>query len=89
MNLEKNDDASERPLDLIVGRRFVCVSLGDMYADECAVCGVHSYWGLATAHGPQGCVEAVKAGRVYCDAHLPKPYGRYEPPNKIYTPLVG
>ncbi len=52
--------------------RLGVVSLGDLYADACAVCGCHGYYGLASVYGPEGCVEAVKNGRVYCEHHLPR-----------------
>jgi|GEM_PF-6448665 len=49
---------------------FLTVNLGDLYTSECAVCGCNGYYGLATKCGPEGCVEAVRAGRVYCDDHI-------------------
>ena len=52
--------------------RLGVISLGDLYADACAVCGCHGYYGLASVYGPEGCVEAVRNGRVYCELHLPR-----------------
>jgi hypothetical protein len=58
----------------------VIVSLGDLYADSCATCGERAEWGLAGQKGPEGCVEAVKSGRVYCREHLP--------PNTVISDLT-
>ena len=53
----------------------VVVSLGDLYADACCVCGQRGEWGMASQHGPDGCVEAIESGKVYCEAHLPQNMG--------------
>ena len=46
------------------------VALGDLYAGSCAVCGRRGDLGLAKQSGPDGCVEAVRANRVFCEEHL-------------------
>ena len=61
---------SEIETKLPVEQPRLVVHLGDLYADSCSVCGCHAYYGLASTHGPEGCVEAVKAGRVFCEIHL-------------------
>lgn len=48
------------------------VFLGDTYASICRVCGKRGDIGLASERGPNSCQEAVKAGEVYCDLHLPE-----------------
>ena len=59
--------------------RLGVVALGDLYADACAVCGRHGYYGLASVYGHEGCVEAVRNGRVYCELHLPRDSQPNEP----------
>lgn len=55
------------------GAGVTCVvSLGDTYADTCCICGGRGIYGLATQRGPEGCVEALKCGEVYCLDHLPE-----------------
>jgi hypothetical protein len=48
------------------------VSLGDLYADSCIVCSERADWGIATQHGDNGCMEAVRKGQVYCKEHAPR-----------------
>ena len=48
----------------------VIVSLGDLFADSCSICGERACWGVASKHGPDGCVEAVRSGEVYCEKHI-------------------
>jgi hypothetical protein len=52
------------------GQVYKPVSLGDLYADECSICGGRAPLGLASCNGPDGCVEAVKASRVFCRHHF-------------------
>lgn len=49
----------------------VLVTLGDTYADQCE-CGERAYFGEASQKGPDGCVEAVRSGKVFCDKHIPQ-----------------
>ena len=49
------------------------VTLGDLYADGCVVCNARAFYGIASKRGPEGCVEAIKEGRTYCEEHLPEP----------------
>lgn len=46
------------------------VSLGDLYAGSCAICGKRGEWGIANQSGPEGCVEATQTGRIFCLEHL-------------------
>jgi hypothetical protein len=52
-------------------RPKVMVTLGDLHADDCKVCGGRGEFGIATQRGPDGCNEALNTGEVYCDAHFP------------------
>ena len=47
------------------------VCLGDLYADTCCMCNDRAEYGRASKSGPEGCVEAIKNGTVYCDRHRP------------------
>jgi hypothetical protein len=48
------------------------VALGDVFGpQECSKCGALGYFGVASQGGPDGCREAVKAGRVFCGDCIP------------------
>lgn len=64
------------------GSARVLVNLGDLYASPCSVCGCNGYYGMATRSGPEGCVEAVKSGQVFCEKHLPNDELRHSAPAK-------
>ena len=49
----------------------IVVSLGDLFADSCSICGNRAEWGVASQGGPDGCREAVMSGRTFCEKHLP------------------
>ncbi len=49
----------------------IIVSLGDIYASTCGICGKRAIWGIASQSGPEGCKEAVNRGETYCEKHLP------------------
>jgi len=53
------------------GNEYLVVTLGDLYADVCCVCGERGTYGVASQKGPEGCREAVEKGRVYCEEHVP------------------
>lgn len=55
----------------LVDGSMVIVSLGDIYAGACVVCGERGEWGLASRKGPEGCKEAVQNGKIYCKRDLP------------------
>ena len=57
---------------------LIFVSLGDLYADRCVTCGGRAEYGIASQSGPEGCVEAIRAGRVYCEEHLKEQKFSYE-----------
>lgn len=46
------------------------ITLGDLYADTCH-CGERATYGEAKIKGPDGCVEAINTGRVFCESHIP------------------
>jgi hypothetical protein len=50
--------------------KLIVVSLGDLFADSCSICGTRAYYGTASRHGPEGCREAVTSGRVFCEECL-------------------
>jgi hypothetical protein len=52
----------------------VLISLGDLYADSCVVCSERADWGISRQNGPEGCMDAIKKGKVYCEKHIPLPY---------------
>jgi len=46
------------------------VALGDLNAGSCVVCGRRAEWGLSSLQGPEGCLEATRAGNTFCLEHL-------------------
>lgn len=55
---------------------YPAISLGDLYAGACVVCGDRAEWGTSNLNGPDGCRDAIKAGRVFCINHLSEKFVR-------------
>lgn len=76
MGIEEPTKAPPVGQSELTGGLCVLVSLGDMYADQCH-CGERAYFGEASQKGPNGCVEAVRIGKVFCSNHIPPHLAAY------------
>ena len=48
------------------------ITLGDLYADSCIVCGERAEFGMSDLKGPEGCIDALRTGKTFCDKHIPR-----------------
>ena len=81
----KNNEANDGHSAVLSTAGFgglMLITLGDLWADQCE-CGERAEFGASTVRGPDGCAEAVRTGRVFCDKHIP---AELMPPNAVGKP---